>query len=188
MKKLGETRASYLTLPPNLQNHSTEAMAYAIDRQFAKLLPLAKAITVWSDLDNVDPKYYDYLALCIHVQAYKTDYTNAQKLNLLKNGLNEYFLGGTRKALDDLLIALLDTGEFQPWYQYGGNPYHFKIITDDTQTADLEAKFLKMLKDVKSARSILDAVELARVSDNTLYIADEQLIVQQWQVHDRQEG
>lgn len=160
-------------------------MAYAIDRQFAKMLPLAKAIRVWSDLDNVDPKYYDYLALCIHVQAYKTDYTNAQKLNLIKNGLYEYFLGGTKKAVKDLLAALLDTGEFTPWHEYGGNPYHFKIITDDTQTADLEAKFIKMLRDVKAARSILDSVELARVSENTLFIADEQLIVQQWQVHDR---
>jgi len=149
-------------LPPNLQDVENECFAYALDKQIKKFHELAKSLTIWSNLDEVDPKYYDYLALCIRAPYYRSEYENEMKLSLLKTSLEMNRYAGTRSAIDKLLDTIFERAEFKPWYDYDGEPYHFKPIIYDTLAEDANTVFMNVIKKVKAARSVMDEVEVAR--------------------------
>ena len=157
--KIGEKNATYLSLPPNFQTVENLAFGYAVDRQMKKVLAFVKRISVWSDIKNVPPKYYDYLAACLNPPYYASEHDDSTKLNLLENALTSYMFAGTVKAIEDILSKIFGDAEFVPWYEYDGKPYHFKIITTVTPDEETVEKFLKILKRVKAKRSVLDYIE-----------------------------
>lgn len=171
MYNYNDVGSSYAALPPNLQTIENECFLYAFDRQVAKLHEIAKKLTVWSDLDNVDPKYYDFMAICIQAPYYKPEYTDEQKLNLLKTAIMSYRYAGTRRAVDQLIDIVFDSAKFIPWYEYDGIPYHFRINVSDRMTEDAIELFSKVLKKVKAARSVLDAVHIDRESCGAMWVA-----------------
>lgn len=171
MYQFYDVGSTYLSLPPNLQNLENECFAYAFDRQIRKLHMLAKKLTIWSDLDNADPKYYDHMALSIRAPYYKSEYSEKQKLKLIKATLESRMYAGTVKAVEDLLSHSILYAKFVPWYEYEGEPYHFKIQTSDDPGQESRALFADMLQRVKAARSIIDGVEIDHDPlKNTVYV------------------
>lgn len=170
MYKIDDIGGTYVSLPPNLQTIENQCYCYALDRQIQKFKKLADGLTIWSDLDNVNPKYYDYLAMCIRAPYYRSEYTDEQKLNLIKTAIMSYRYAGTRKAINELTGIIFDEARFIPWNEYGGQPYHFRIRADDIFTEDATAIFGNVLKKVKAARSIMDALEATRKYQDSLYV------------------
>lgn len=169
MYKIDDIGGTHASLPPNLQTIENQCYCYALDRQMQKFKRLADSLTVWSDLDNVDPKYYDYLAMCIRAPYYRSEYTNEQKLDLIKTAIMSYRYAGTKKAVNQLIGIIFDEAHFIPWNEYGGSPYHFRVQASDVLTEDATAVFTRVLKKVKAARSIMDALEVTREYRGRLY-------------------
>lgn len=157
--KLGESGVTYLSFPPNFQTAENKAMGYAIDRQMKKLLRIARKVSVWCDLNKVEPKYYDFLAASLRAPYYSSEYDNDIKLEILKKTLQTYMFSGTVLAEEELLKNIFSDAQFIPWHQYGGKPYHFKIKASVDSSEAMIEKFLVILKRVKSQRSILDGME-----------------------------
>ncbi len=171
MYQFDDIGSTFLSLPPNLQGTESECFGYALDRQLKKFHELANRVTVWSDLDNVNPKYYDNLAMTIRAPYYKSEYTDEQKLALIKSALRTRRFAGTKKAIEELLQHTFEDSEFISWQDYGGEPYHFKIVLSDEPTEEGKKLFNTMLKRVKAARSIIDEVEINKKKINApIYI------------------
>nr|WP_300838905.1 phage tail protein [uncultured Acetatifactor sp.] len=169
MYRLDDVGSTFLSLPPNLQTTENECFGYALDRQIARMHKLAKQITVWSDLDHVDPKYYDYLAMTIRAPYYKSEYDNNQKLGLIKSALLTRRNAGTIKAIEELMSHTLTGASFIPWYEYGGRPYFFKVVADaDEVNDDNMGEFVRMISAIKSARSIMEGIGMKSVIDNSM--------------------
>ena len=88
MFKFDEVGSTYMSLPPNLQTIENDCFGYALDKQIKKLHGLAKNLTIWSDIENADKKYYDYMALCIKAPYYRSEYTEKTKQDLLKTAIS----------------------------------------------------------------------------------------------------
>ncbi len=129
MYEYSDIGSTYISLPPNLQSRENECFAYALDRQIQKFDRLAKKLTIWSDLDHADPKYYDHMALCIKAPYYRSEYPNEMKLKLLKTAMESHRFAGTQRAIEQLTEIIFDKADFIPWNEYGGKPYCFKIQT-----------------------------------------------------------
>lgn len=157
--KLGEEGATYYSLPPNLQNAENYAMGYAVDRQMKKLMEFYKKMLVWPDIENVDPKYYGYLAASIRALYYSEEYDNETRKEILKDALKTYMFAGTITSEEELLEKLFPDAVFVPWYEYDGEPYHFKIIVPTDPSQETLTRFVSILKRVKAQRSIIDAIE-----------------------------
>lgn len=167
--KLGDKEATYMSLPPNLQKDETYAMGAAIDKQMRKLLKLTAMVQVWSDIDNVDPKYYGLLAACIKAPYYDSSFDDKTKLAIIKGTLGIYRLAGSKAAITQLIANIFGSGTFEPWYEYGGKPYHFRITADVDLTRDVLSKFAEILKKVKRARSVLDTVSINQPIKASIY-------------------
>lgn len=160
MYKYDDVGSTFLSLPPNLQTTENECFGYALDRQMQKMNKLAHQLSVWGDLDNTDPKYYDYMAMTIGAPYYKSEYTDAQKLGIIKSAPMKRRYAGTIKAIEELLKNTISSASFEPWYEYGGEPYHFKVSTGEIPEKDIKAVFSAMLKRIKAARTIFDFIEI----------------------------
>lgn len=161
--------STFLSLPPNLQITENDCFGYALDRQIARMHKLAKQITVWSDLDHVDPKYYDSLAMTIRAPYYKSEYNNNQKLGLIKSALLTRRNAGTIKAIEELMSHTLTGASFIPWYEYGGRPYFFKVVADADEVNDNNmGEFVRMISAIKSARSIMEGIGMKSDIDNSM--------------------
>lgn len=170
MYKIDDVGSTYMSLPPNLQTIENQCYCYALDRQMRKLKRLADQLTMWSDLDNVNPKYYDYMAMCIRAPYYRSEYSNEQKLNLIKTAIMSYRYAGTRRAVDQLTDIIFEDASFVSWDSYNGQPYHFKVQVSDVLTEDTTALFTEVLKKVKAARSVMDALEVTRSCMDHVYV------------------
>ncbi len=169
MYQLDDVGSTFLSLPPNLQTTENDCFGYVLDRQMERMHKLARSITVWSDLDNVDPKYYDSLAMTIRAPYYKSEYSNKQKLGLIKSALLTRRNAGTMKAIEELLSHTLTGASFIPWYEYGGKPYCFKVIADaDEANENNMEEFIRMISAVKSARSCMDSIGMKAEIDNSI--------------------
>lgn len=157
---IGDTGVTYLTLPPNLQTDGDNALGYAVDRQLKKLMDAAGNIAVWTDTRNTDAGYYDYMAASVRAPYYTSRYDEIIRLGILESTFQVYMFAGTRKGVEEL-VSRVFSGEavFVPWYEYNGEPYHFRISVHSSPVKDTHNKFKEILRRVKSARSVLDVVE-----------------------------
>lgn len=113
-------------------------------RQDEKFLTLGKLIAdelhitaneikkniIYADIDSLDEKWLDVLAYDLHVDWYDYDYDVDIKRKLIKNSIRVHQKLGTRYAVQSVLQDVYRTAEIQEWFEYGGQPYTFKITVD----------------------------------------------------------
>ena len=80
---------------------------------------------------------------------------------------------GTKAGVLDAVEGVFGEGMIQEWFQYGGQPFHYKVyVTDDSAVYDRRNEFMRILGYVQHIRSVLDSVEVRGTdSATTAYIA-----------------
>ena len=81
---------------------------------------------------------------------------------LLKAPLKTYFFEGTSDSLETGLKAYYSCASTKQWSEYGGEPYHFKLILDASKGLSKEqvAKTDKLIKTYKNVRSVYDGASI----------------------------
>lgn len=149
-------------LPQNLSSQTrTRALAYAVGRQVDKLLALADRMVIWAGLDRVPEQLLDYLAAELRTPAYSQDYPVEIKRTLVRESLLFYARMGTPAAVDRLIQAIFGSGQMEEWFEYGGEPHHFRAtigangITIGPESLE---ELRRVLASVKRLSSWLDSI------------------------------
>nr|WP_279311397.1 phage tail protein [Roseburia faecis] len=158
-----------MSLPPNLQNKDTRSLSVAFAKQMKKYLAYADRLNVWGNIDHLEPEHYDVFAACIAAPYYRSDFPDDKKLKLIKQNYSVRRSAGTQTAIDALLENVFDDARYIPWYEYGGKPYHFKVLLFDVLKENNIELMSNAMKKVKAARSIMDAVDIGRIATNVTY-------------------
>jgi P2-related tail formation protein len=169
MYKLTDIGSLYRSLPPNLQTVENECLGYCVDRQVERFTRLASKLTIWSDVDNADARYLDQMAMTIRAPYYKSEYDEATKRELIKSAVETRRFAGTRKAVELLLSKAYNDSAYIPWYEYGDEPYYFKVTTDEAMSQDIADLFASALGGAKAARSHIRSVEVHRTLKQPYY-------------------
>lgn len=149
----------------------TQAVSYAISQAIKRLIDYCGNIGVFAMLDTMPEYAIDVLAVELDTQYYDTAFTIDTKRRLIKNTLMWYLRAGTQSAVSELVETVFGEGEVIEWFDYGDEPYYFKIITNAAMTPDTDAMFTRMIERVKNVRSHIRAVEIHRTIDHQLYYA-----------------
>jgi P2-related tail formation protein len=169
MYGLTDIGSLYRSLPPNLQTTEYECLGYAIDRQMEKFVGLARRLTIWSDIDNANAGCLDQMAMTIKAPYYKSEYDEATKRALIKSAVETKRLAGTKRAVELLLSKAYNDSTYTPWYEYGDDPYYFKVTTDEAMSQDIADLFATALGSTKAVRSRIRSVEVRRTTDQPYY-------------------
>lgn len=154
-------------LPSNLASQTeVQAIAYAVGRQIDAICAYADNARVYAALSKVPEQVLDVLAAELRTPAYREDYSIAVKRTLIEGTLAFYMKMGTPSAVNRIIEAIFETGYIKEWFDYGGEPYHFKAYTTNpaiTQ-ADVE-EFTRVLSTVKRLSAWLDEIILDLSTD-----------------------
>ena len=160
MTSLAEIGGLYQSIPTNLKDARTKAFAYACDKQIQRLLKCAEKTKVWCDIGKVNEKYLDYLAADSRALFYHSELAPDAKRELIINSPYWYMKLGTLTALEEFVTAVFGEGKVEEWFQYGGEPYHFRIhVTNANVSSGQNKMFKEMLRGIKRLSAQLEAID-----------------------------
>ncbi len=122
------------------------------------------------NIDHLDDTLLDILANDFKVDWWDPNYSLAEKRRTLKDSWRVHRHLGTKAAVETAISAIYPNTKVQEWFQYGGKPFHFKLLIDSTYEQVDPAKHLRVLERVnyyKNLRSHLDSVEYTAVPKGT---------------------
>ena len=151
-----------------------QALGYAIMKANQKMLDLLDQSMVYAGIDRLPEKILDVLAIELRAQYYEEDLEIESKRKIIKNTLYLYSKAGTPEAVTQMISQVFGGGVMAEWFEYGGEPYHFKVDTSAIMSEDINEKFVKLIRRVKNIRSHLDQIVIKRKIEAVSYIATAQ--------------
>jgi len=157
-------------LPGNItKKPEVKALSYALQQACRLLYRYSRRLYIYTNLDEQPEEVIDLLASELRTQYYRSTMDLDTKRRLVKNTLIWYMSAGTPEAVEELVIKIFGKGEVKEWFQYGGQPYYFKIFTNAHMDQECLKQFHNMIANVKNTRSHLENLEFDRVLEQNLY-------------------
>lgn len=110
------------------------ALAKAATMELLNASELTNDVLIYSRIDELPEALVDVLAYDFHVDWYDYSYPLEAKRDLLKSSVKVHKKMGTKYAIEKALSALYPESEVEEWFQYGGEPGHFHIVCDVTNS------------------------------------------------------
>lgn len=139
-----------------------QALSFAINRAIERFVGYCGNISVFAVIDMAPGYVLDMLALDLNTQYYESSLPVGAKRKLIKNTLVWYMSAGTPKAVEELVITVFGKGKIEEWFEYGDDPYYFRIKTDAVMKPQMMDEFMTMLRYIKNTRSWLRMIEIFR--------------------------
>ena len=157
-------------LPGNLmEDPAAQAFSYALREGTRLLNRYTQLCYVYCSIETAPNDIVDLLAKELRTQYYSDALELDVKRGLVRNTLIWYMTAGTPAAVEELVGIVFGEGEVAEWFEYGGKPYWFKIKTNAILTEDMNTFFSDMIRRVKNTRSHIEAIEIHRTIEQTIY-------------------
>lgn len=157
-------------LPGNITDDpAVQAVSLALRDGTRMLHDYTQLVYIYCNIDSAPDKVLDLLARELRTQYYTDGLEIEVKRSLIRNTLIWYMTAGTPAAVEELVAAVFGEGEVVEWFEYGGDPYWFKIKTNALLTEDMTTYFSEMIRRVKNTRSHIEAIEIHREIQQPYY-------------------
>lgn len=146
-------------LPYTFKTAEYEALSRAIASLTALFYETMSSVLFWADIENASPALLDAMAAELDAPFYLSDMPIEQKRSIIAAAFVYNSHIGTVSSVQELVAAAFGGGNIAEWYEYGGDPYYFKVEIDGdiTKPGMTEFKyFSSMLNKVKNVRAKLD--------------------------------
>lgn len=151
------------TLPDALRNdESMAALAESIAGVLADRPGEIRNLLIYSRIDQLPEDLLDILAHDFKVDWWDGDYSLEEKRRTLKDSWRVHRMLGTKAAVETAISAIYPDTQVSEWWEYGGKPYHFKLLIDATYEDVDPVRHQRVIDRVafyKNLRSVLDEVE-----------------------------
>lgn len=129
-----------------------------------------KTLRIWDQIDKLNEAECDELAWELGIDWYESkNMTLEEKRATIKTAQQIKRKRGTKQAVEQILRATYGNGKVSEWFEYGGEPFNFKVQTDAVLNEDNTARFLRLIAKAKNIRSHLQGVSVAR----TLFLEEQ---------------
>lgn len=169
MIKLDKSQIAQI-LPEYLSERTeVKCLSFAINRAMQKFVNYCGNIGVFAMIDLAPDNVLDLLAAELRTQYYDPELSLDIKRALVRNTFIWYMNSGTPAAVEELVAVVFGEGEVKEWFDYGGQPYYFKIQTDTLLRENTLTHFRSMIKKVKNLRSHLESIEIYHTVEQCIY-------------------
>ena len=163
MNKHGLTKENLVvTLPSALRTDpSVVALAEALSELLAARPAEIERLRIYPAIDTLEEPLLDILARDFKVDWWDPEYSLEEKRRTLKDSWRVHRLLGTRAAVETAISAIYPHTQVLEWFEYGGEPYHFRLdinITNDSIDSEKQRRVLERMNFYKSLRSHNDGV------------------------------
>lgn len=149
-------------LPRNLLGPEAEAVSFAIGEAMRRFQRYSRTSHPYAEIEQVPEAVLDLLAVEANTQYYSQTLPRKTKERLVMQTLVWYMHAGTPSVLDEFLATVMAGGYIEEWYQYSGDPYHFKAYArayeDETIPPGYGTEIKRQLEIYKNTRSCLESL------------------------------
>lgn len=153
-------------------------------RQDDKMLALATGIAellvdrpseieqnmLYQRIDDLPEELLDQLAHDFGVSWWDNDWNLAQKQATFRESWHVRRHLGTKYAVELALSTSFGSGKVQEWFEYDGEPNHYRIFDVDIQQVNDNIRtFLQILEVVSRKNAVLDSIRAISVRELTLF-------------------
>lgn len=157
-------------LPANLlEDKKVAAAAQALDAELQAVTRATVETMHLPRLEVLPEAVIDLLAWQWHVDFYEPIGMDIEtKRKLVKESIAWHRIKGTPAAVAQLVSAVFGPSWTKEWFEYGGKPYHFRVVTENVTTDKAQLKLMyDAIYAAKNVRSVLDNIEFL------LHLADD---------------
>ena len=150
-------------LPNSLNDSNIKDLATLSDDFLHKVDDLIERVLIYPSIDDLNEDLINHLGFQQHIENFSTSLNLDSKRELIKNSFLIHRYKGTPWAVETTLQNFFGNAEIDEWFNYGGDPYFFKIIHDITdQDREYSRQTIDYMKkvaiSVKNVRSWLDLI------------------------------
>lgn len=163
----------YDLLPPNLKTSEKKALAAAVKKMFDGVTSRLPSLLIYAEPSTLDNQMCDILALTFNISAYDQTYDIVTKRQLVESALRVSATKGTATAIRDIITTIHGGARLEEWFDYGGNPFHFKVQIDAFKRGIDETGYEKLIEIISaynSAGTVLEAIIINLRSEGHSYI------------------
>lgn len=178
-------------LPESLNRDNLREVAQVIDEKLHELDALNELICLYPRVDELSSELVDALAIHFHVDFYDQNLSLDKRRALVKNSIRWHMKKGTKAAVEEMVQTVFEGGRVTEWFEYNGEPYHFKIDLLEAPGISQENidTVVRLVKAVKNTRSWLDSVGFFRRITGPVYMGGAPMIHKSYsvgpaQIHD----
>lgn len=158
--------ADALPLPPVLAG---DERFQTLGKLAARISDIDRSPVLVYLVDQVNASALPHLAEQLHLlgEGWQFARDDDERRKLLKRAVELHRYKGTPWAIQQVLETLALSGQISEWFQYGGQPYHFKINVDLSTRGIDEATFdalVALITEYKNVRSHLELLSLSLVN------------------------
>jgi len=149
-------------LPQFMRDDPTSiALCEALTPLLRDLAAKAPRALLLPRLDELPEDILDILAAELLIYWYTPDAPAEVKRALIRTAYDVHAHMGTPHAVESVLRSIFTNGKVEEWWQYGGEPYHFRTtaIIQAEEAQSLPA-LRPTIETVKNARSWLDTLDV----------------------------
>lgn len=149
-------------LPDNLlADEKVTVAAKALDKELQAVTAVTIETLHLPRLDVLPEKVLDLLAWQWHVDFYEPIGTDIEtKRKLIRESIAWHRIKGSPAAVEEIITKAFNNTYIKEWFEYNGEPYHFKLITEngihDLQTL---RDLIQAINTAKNVRSWLEKIE-----------------------------
>ena len=148
-------------LPPVLKkDEGFAALGKVIAQQLAVNCGLSGKALIYPAVEKLDEPVLDALAYDLNVPWYDYEGDLESKRKTILECMQIHQYKGTKYAVRTALEGVYDNVRVREWFEYGGEPYHFKVtVYDSGGDAEKRERVLAKIKYYKNLRSVLESTE-----------------------------
>lgn len=136
-------------------------LAEVAARVFKKVYDNRKSAAIYSRIDSLPESLLDILARDLKVDWYDFNATLATKRRTIRDSWYIHKRLGTADAVKRAISDVWPDSSLEEWFEYSGDPYHFRVILDASENVNpiqLD-EVMKKVRLFKPARAVMDQGE-----------------------------
>lgn len=175
-KLVTEKEALLEAFPYSLaRDEDKRKLADDIADELVKATILSEYASVFPRVDELPEEVLDILAADLKIQWYEIDAPVESKKAQIKSCFKLHQCLGTKYALITAISDVFPGSDVKEWFEYGGEPFHFTLILDVTQTGSglpiSQDIIERIVNAVKPVRSVLESDSITYRIRSTILIS-----------------
>ena len=153
----------FIKLLPQFMRNDTavQGLASGVSAVIREAVPSILNLSRWDRIDHLPESVLDEMAWEMNLLWYDKSAPIESKRQVVKDGYKVWATLGTKSAVESVIQAYFGDGNIEEWWQYGGEPGHFRVVSGNPAISNERlSEFLSLLEKVKRASAKLDGVFL----------------------------
>ena len=164
-KYLNDSEALIGEFPYSLaRDDDKEKLAEIIADKLTEVVHNTDKALIFPSIDTLPEEVLDILAYDFKIEWYEYQAPVWNKRQAVKDALKVHRYKGTKYAVETALRSMFNSIEVKEWFEYEGEPYHFKATVYGSTTENLK-KLYQKIDYAKNLRSVMDAVRFILIPD-----------------------